>query len=180
MTFKDKNQKSQMDKKVNPGVPFFKKTVSGRWSDCWNQMSCGLSTPRHKGPVFSPQCLLRSRARLYTKLWSPRPSVRPGDCQKQSQELAASRVCSGTRQLDEGYRICMHGRFSQVFPCTSLVPNQLSLELHEGGAGDKRALGPTHLYFFGLSFLGTGNRTHNSHWGQGESQATVRNCSHIC
>lgn len=170
-----------MGKKVNPGVPFFKKTVSGRWSDCWNQMSCVLGTPRHKGPVFSPQCWLRSRARLYTKLCSPRPSVRPGDCQKQSQGmLAASRDCSRMQQLEEGYRICMHGRFSQVFPCTSLIPSQLSLELLEGSTGDKRALGPTHLYLFGLSFLGTGNGTHNSHWGQGESQATVRNCSHIC
>lgn len=142
-------------------------------------MSCGLGTPRHKGPLFSPQCWLRSRTRLYTKLCSPRPSVRPGDCQKQSQELAASRDCSGTPQPEESYRICMHGRFSQVFPCTSLDSNQLSLKLHEGGTGDKRALGPTHLYLFGLSFLGTGNRTGDSPWGQGESQATVRNCSHI-
>lgn len=146
-------------------------------------IKCHVSSAHQgtKALCSPPQCWLRSRTRLYTKLCSPRPSIRPGDCQKQSQEmLVASRDCSRMRQLEEDYRICMHGRFSQVSPCTSLIPSQLSLELLEGGTGDKRALGPTHLYLFGLSFLGTSNGTHNSHWGQGESQATVRNCSHIC
>lgn len=42
----------------------------------------------------------------------------------------------------------MHAwQVSQVFPCTSLAPNQLSLKLHEGGTRDQRAWVP------GVTFL---------------------------